>query len=146
MENIIKGVIVSPLKIIFHPQGDILHGMKRSDSGYAGFGEAYFSIIKKSEKKAWKKHLKMTLNFVVPVGEIQFVIYDDRNNSETKGQFYSIMLSHNNYCRLTVPPRLWMGFKGIGESNILLNVANMEHMPEEIERLEFNKIKYDWEK
>ena len=41
----IKGVILTPLKKITHPKGDILHGMKNNGDGYAGFGEAYFSVI-----------------------------------------------------------------------------------------------------
>ena len=33
------------LKIIKNDKGDILHGLKSSDSNYKGFGEAYFSKI-----------------------------------------------------------------------------------------------------
>ena len=45
----IEGVIVTPLKTIFHPKGDIYHGIKKDDNGYLGFGEAYFSTIKYGE-------------------------------------------------------------------------------------------------
>ena len=49
----IEGVIHTPLSRIFHPKGDILHGMKKSDEGFTGFGEAYFTIIKNGEIKGW---------------------------------------------------------------------------------------------
>ena len=35
----------------------------------------------------------MTLNLSVPVGEIKFVLYDDRKNSKTFGEFDEINLS-----------------------------------------------------
>ena len=53
------GVILTPLKKIDHPKGDIYHAMKKSDHGYNGFGEVYFSTINKDDIKGWKKHLKM---------------------------------------------------------------------------------------
>lgn len=41
----IDGVIIAPLKIIDVPGGHVLQGMKCSDEGYNGFGEAYFSTV-----------------------------------------------------------------------------------------------------
>lgn len=141
----IEGVFITSLKQIFHPQGNVFHGMKSSDFGFCGFGEAYFSTIKYEEIKPWKKHLQMTLNFIVPVGEIRFVIFDDREKSKTKGNILDITLSLNNYKRLTIPSGLWVAFKGIGENtNLLLNIADIEHEPNEVERLELNKITYNW--
>ena len=45
MVNIIEGVIVTQLKQIAHPKGDVYHAMKCVDSGFIAFGEAYFSTI-----------------------------------------------------------------------------------------------------
>lgn len=147
MEQItIDGVILTPLKQIFHPKGDVWHAMKCSDNGFEGFGEAYFSTIHCGDIKPWKKHLKMTLNFVVPVGKIRVVIFDDRPQSSTKGNFFDITLSHNNYQRITIPAGLWVAFSGVGESlNLLLNVANLEHDPLEVERKDsLDEISYPW--
>lgn len=133
------GVILRPLKQIYHPKGDIFHAMKKSDDGFDGFGEAYFSTINKGDIKGWKKHTKMTLNLIVPVGEIEFVVY----NEETK-EFFSVKLSQNNYQRLTVKPGLWMAFRGCGEYNILLNLASIEHDPNEAISIDIEDIKYEW--
>ena len=73
------GVVLTPLKQIYHPKGDIFHAMKKSDIGFDGFGEAYFSTINQNDIKGWKKHTKMTLNIVVPVGNIEFVVYDENS-------------------------------------------------------------------
>lgn len=134
------GVILTPLKKIHHPKGDIFHAMKKSDVGYNGFGEAYFSNINRDDIKGWKKHTKMTLNLIVPLGEIQFIIYD-----EDKKEFFNTKLSvDNNYQRLTVKPGLWMAFRGLQENNVLLNLASIEHDPKESINIDLTDISYEW--
>lgn len=133
------GVVLTPLKQIFNPKGDVFHGMKKSDLGFEGFGEAYFSTITKGEIKGWKQHTQMTLNIVVPIGEIEFVVYD-----EVKKEFFSVQLSQQNYQRLTVRPNLWMAFRGLGEHNMLLNLASIEHDPQEANNVELKEIMYEW--
>ena len=142
----IEGVILTPLKQIFHPQGNVFHGMKESDPGYEGFGEAYFSTVHCGDTKLWKKHIRMTLNFVIPVGKIRFVIYDDRAGSSTNGSFFDVTLGENNYQRITIPAGVWVAFSGVGAGlNLLLNIANLEHDPLEIERKEkLEDIQYGW--
>jgi len=143
----IDGIKLTPLKKIYQPKGNIFYCMKKSDLGFKNFGEAYFSTVEYNAVKAWKKHTKMTLNLIVPIGEIQFVIYDDRESSESKGSFFETKLSINNYMRLTISPNLWFGFKGLGKDlNLLLNLADIEHDPKEIIRLELDKINYNWGK
>jgi dTDP-4-dehydrorhamnose 3,5-epimerase len=144
----ISGILVTSVKIVQHPLGDIFHGMKKSDIGYMGFGEIYLSSIKKNSIKAWKRHKKMTLNLIVIKGEIRFVFFDDRISSATRGYCSEYYLSMSNYSRITVPPMIWMGFEGIANENMLINVADLEHSPEEIERLnlENDSIQFDWMK
>ena len=134
------GVILTPLKQIYHPKGDIFHAMKKSDIGFDGFGEAYFSTINQNDIKGWKKHTKMTLNIIVPVGNIEFVVYDENSK-----EFFSTKLSHNNYQRLTIKAGLWMAFKGLDKYNMLLNLASIEHDPNEAVNIELNDINYKWE-
>lgn len=147
MEHV-AGVIITPLKRIEGDKGSVFHGVKKTDEGFAGFGEAYFSTVNPQTIKGWKKHYEMTMNLVVPQGAIKFVIYDDRENSSTKGIFQEIIISSENYCRLTVPSQVWMAFEGIGNGqNLLLNVANMLHDPDEQINLPLdhsNFSKYVW--
>ena len=131
------GVTLTPLKRVSHPKGDIFHAMKVSDVGFSGFGEAYFSTINKGEIKGWKKHTEMTLNLVVIVGEVEFVVYDDNS-------FYSVKISKNNYQRLTVDSGLWLAFRGLSLENILLNLASVEHNIEESENVNLHAFTYDW--
>jgi len=135
----VDGVILTPLSKIDTPKGSILHVMKKKDVGFNGFGEAYFSSIEKGCIKGWKKHTNMTLNIVVPVGVIKFVIFN-----ELESKLFSVTLSQANYQRLTIKPGLFMAFEGIGESNMLLNIANIEHDPDESINLDLDEILYDW--
>lgn len=148
MEQInIQGVNLHPLKHIIVPKGDIFHALKSTDEGYYGFGEAYFSQIESGEIKGWKRHNRMALNIIVPVGKIKFVIYDDRINSETYGQFQEIILSpSNNYQRLTLAPGLWMAFQGIdNNTSMLMDIIPEPHDPTEADRKSIDEIKYNFE-
>ncbi len=141
----IEDLIISPLKIIHHSKGDIFHGMKSTDIGFAGFGEAYFSTVAKGEIKGFKKHSEMVLNIVVPVGEIRFVIHDTRENSNSFGEFHEIVIGKQNYCRLTLPISLWMAFQGVGDDlNLLLNMASIEHQPDEAENCALEEFPFVW--
>jgi dTDP-4-dehydrorhamnose 3,5-epimerase len=143
----IDGVILTDLKIIENPKGNIYHSMKSSDKGYCGFGEAYFSSINYKIIKAWKRHNKMTLNLTIPVGKVKFVFLDTRPESNTKGNTFEVILSKDNYKRITIPPGVWMGFQGLSEGlNLLLNVANIEHDPHEQENIPMEEFdfKYNW--
>jgi len=85
----------------------------------------------------------MTLNLVVPVGKIRFVMHDDRPDSSSKGQTLAVEIGTDNYQRLTVSPGIWMAFEGLDDGlNLLLNMADMEHDPEEVERAELDRIQY----
>lgn len=140
----IDGLLVTPLKRIEHPKGDIYHALKSSAPGYVGFGEAYFSTIKKGLIKGWRRHKRLTLNIVVPIGSIRFVIHDARAINPSEHTFYEITISRDNYVRLTVPPGVWMAFCGLEDWNILLNIIAEEHDPEESDNSALDDIEYDW--
>ena len=145
MGIMIEGVIVSPLKVVDVLGGNVLHAMKSSDEEYKGFGEAYFSMIEKGIIKGWKRHKEMTLNLIVPIGVVRFVLFDCRDNSSTFGNYNEVNLSLENYNRLTVPPMVWMGFQGLGSGfSMLLNIANIPHNQSEVEQKKLDEINFDW--
>jgi dTDP-4-dehydrorhamnose 3,5-epimerase len=146
MDTLIEGVLLTPLKIIAGDNGSIYHLLRSDAPGYISFGEAYISTVKKNARKGWKCHTKMVLNIVVPIGEIRFVLYDGRPDSVSKGTVNEIVLSINNYKRLTVPAGIWMAFEGIGEDNFLINLASIPHDPSEALTLELQstEVPYDW--
>tara|TARA_B100001173_G_C15987727_1_gene547529 strand:- start:50 stop:475 length:426 start_codon:yes stop_codon:yes gene_type:complete len=140
-----NGVEITKLDMMQTPGGDVMHGLKSIDSSFVGFGEAYFSIIDHQSIKGWKRHKRMTLNLIVPTGSVKFVIYDDRIESSSYGEFKVVELSRDNYNRLTISPMLWLGFQGIGkEENIVLNVASIPHDPEEVDKKDVEEFNFCW--
>jgi len=137
----IPGIAVYPLQRVITRGGDVLHGMKVTDQGYSGFGEVYFSKIGPGEIKAWKRHTLMTMNLIVIAGHVRFVFCIDLG-----GPFMIIQADTvNNYKRLTVAPGIWFGFEGFShETSILVNIADIPHSPTEAERVDINKINFDW--
>ena len=138
-------MIKTNLSIIEADSGSVFHALKNSDNGFSGFGEVYFSSVKKDIIKAWKLHKEMTLNLIVPIGAVQFCFFDVREQSDTFNETFKIVLSQKPYFRLTVPPGVWFGFQGVSDGlNLICNVANIIHDPFEILRKEIYEIEMDW--
>lgn len=138
-EVTINNILVTPLARIATPGGDVMHAMKQSDAGFAGFGEAYFSWINAGSVKAWKRHTRMFMNIVVPVGNVRFVFFMDENSG-----FRTEEIGENNYARLTVPPGIWFGFQSLEPRSLVMNLSSILHDPEEVDRLSVTDIKYNW--
>jgi dTDP-4-dehydrorhamnose 3,5-epimerase len=135
----LNDIIFTQLARIQTPNGDVLHGMKCTDNGYNDFGEAYFSWIDFNSVKAWKRHTKMTMNIIVPIGNVRFVFFN-----ESEG-FRVEEIGVDNYARMTVPPGIWFGFQGLGiNQSLLLNISSILHDPTEVERRELHTINFNW--
>lgn len=144
MDKMIDGVSLHPLKHIQVPKGDIYHALKSTDDDFCGFGEAYFSEIEAGMTKGWKRHNRMTLNLVVVSGKIRFVIYDDRTQSPTYGEFQEITLSPDqNYQRLTIAPGLWMAFHGEADNtSMLMDIIPEPHDPTEADKKDLSELDF----
>ena len=133
------------LSIIEAETGSVLHALKKTDGGFEKIGEVYFSIVVKDAVKAWKMHQRMTLNLIVPVGSVLFCFIDVRDKSSTLNETCKIILSQEPYFRLTVPPGIWFGFKGVSNGlNLICNVADMPHEPHEVIRKDIDEFDMDW--
>lgn len=139
----LSDILLTPLPRIETTGGDVLHAMKQSDAGYAGFGEAYFSWVSAGAVKAWKRHTRMTMNVVVPVGQVRFVFR--LVNSDGAEEFRVEEVGVDRYARITVPPGIWFGFQGLNTpQSLVLNIASIPHDPNEVERLALSDINYVW--
>ena len=143
----IDRLIVRSLKQIVDDRGRVMH-MIRSDSPFfEQFGEVYFSEILPSVVKAWKRHKSVTQLFAVPVGMIKLAIYDDRENSNTKGDLEVLEIGRENYQLVKIPPKLWYGFKCISDyPSLVANCPSLPHNQNESETISSNdkSIPYQW--
>lgn len=147
-EKLIEGVKIISLRQIPDERGTIYHMLKCTDPHFIQFGEIYFSTIYPGVTKGWHKHREMTLNYACIFGRIKLVLYDERNDSLTKGTLMEIFLGPDNYSLVIIPPGVWNGFKGMSEPfAIVANCCTHTHDPSRTERLDpfKNDIPYDWE-
>lgn len=136
-------IVIQDKKIINTEGGTVLHFIKKNEPCHKGFGEIYFSTISKNIIRAWKKHEEMTSNLIVPIGKVKFVFVDI--NEGFQNIFKEIIISSQNYKRITVPPGIWFGFQGLEEQNIIVNLTDILHDENELKRLNVNEFKYKWE-
>ena len=143
----VNTVIVTPLPRIQVKGGDVLKVLKSDESSFASFGEAYFSLVNSLAIKAWKRHNRMTLNLVVPIGMVRFVFADTNSYGEFTENFKVIDIGLENYSRITVPPGIWFGFQGLMPSpNLILNIGNLPHDPSEVDLKNLEEVPFNWGK
>lgn len=145
--TVIDGMRITPLRRIPDERGAVLHMLREDDEGFERFGEIYFSTVHPGAIKAWHLHTEMTLNYAVPVGQIKLVCHDDREGSPTRGNTVELHVGELSYVRVTIPPLVWNGFKGVGTQTALVaNCSTIPHRPDEILRADpFDHVSgYDW--
>ena len=144
----IEGVKVVPLKQIPDERGTVMHMLKRTDPYFIQFGEIYFTTVHPGVVKGWHKHEGMTLNYSCVYGRIKLVLYDDREDSATRGEVMELFLGPHDYQLVLIPTNIWNSFKGLGsETSIIANCATEPHTKEftdAIDPLSDSFIPYDW--
>lgn len=147
-QTTISGVQVIPLRRIPDERGTIYHMLKRTDPHFIEFGEIYFTSIYRDVIKGWHRHQYLTLNYACIWGRIKLVLYDERDDSPTRGTLMERFLGPDDYSLVVIPPRIWTGFKGMTDVAIVANCATVPHDPAapDTERLDpqNNHIPYDW--
>ena len=134
-------ILVTPLRRIPTIGGGVMHALKNSDNGFKSFGEVYFSWVEQGAIKAWKCHQHMTLNLVVPLGEVSFVFHI----MDQEKYFRTENIGEEQYARLTVPPGIWFGFQGKASGrSLLMNVADMAYDQDEVLRKKTSEFVYYW--
>ena len=87
------------------------------------------------------------VNYACIKGKVKLVLFDERKNSPTNGQYQELILSTENYFLVTIPPNIWNGFKGLDKSeSIIANCLNLPHDENEMVRKDpvDKNFKYSW--
>lgn len=143
----IDGVKIVKKNQIIDERGKIMHMIRNDDASFSKFGEIYFSLSHPNVVKAWHLHKFMTINYICVVGKVKLVLFDDRVGSSTKGNLVEIYMSTENYNLVTVPPKIWNGFKTLGDQNsIIANCSDIPHDSNEMIRKKYDDsyFNYDW--
>ncbi len=121
--------------------------LRRSDPHFTDFGEIYFSTIYPGVVKGWHLHRNMTLRYACVFGRVKLVLFDDREDSATRGAIVELFLGPDDYSLVVVPPRIWNGFKGMTTPHaVMANCTDITHDEAESIRVDpfVNSIPYDW--
>jgi|TARA_B110000881_G_C18509153_1_gene481287 dTDP-4-dehydrorhamnose 3,5-epimerase len=143
----IADIEITKLKQIMDERGKIMHMMRVDNPIFKKFGEIYFSTVKPEFIKAWHLHKEATLNYACIKGKVKLVLFDDRKESKTLGEYQELILSPEDYFMVTIPPLVWNGFKGIDqEESIIANCMSIPHDEKEMIRKEIldKKFNYNW--
>jgi dTDP-4-dehydrorhamnose 3,5-epimerase len=143
----IADIEITKLKQITDERGKIMHMMRVDNPIFKKFGEIYFSTVKPEFIKAWHLHKEATLNYACIKGKVKLVLFDDRKESKTLGEYQELILSPEDYFMVTIPPLVWNGFKGIDqEESIIANCMSIPHDEKEMIRKEIldKKFNYNW--
>ena len=83
------------------------------------------------------------LNLIVPLGEIHFFAHDFDVSNYDEAKLKKFILGEENYYRLTIPPGIWLAFMGIKNRNMLLNISDYPHNPEEASNTPLDTFRFN---
>jgi dTDP-4-dehydrorhamnose 3,5-epimerase len=146
-ETAITGVEIVPLRRIPDERGTIYHMLSVKDPHFSQFGEIYFTSVYQGIVKGWHRHRDMTLNYACIYGRVKLVLYDDREDSATRGALIERFLGPDEHSLVVIPPGVWNGVKGMSSPFALVaNCCTHPHDASRTSRLDpfDNEIPYDW--
>jgi dTDP-4-dehydrorhamnose 3,5-epimerase len=147
--KLIDGVVVQQLKVIPDERGTLMEILRRDDPFFSGFGQVYLTTVYPGVVKAWHYHRIQEDRFTCVRGMVKAVLYDDRENSSTRGIVNEIYVGEHNPCLIVIPPGVYHGWKCIGEREAyVINVPSEPYNrsdPDEFRRDPHEGgIPYDW--
>ena len=143
----IEGLKVTELE---KKEGEFSSIYKISKLGYPiheNFEEIYCSHLYANVVRGWYKHTVGKQNMTVIKGSVNFVIYDDRQGSITRGNVVEININPENFTSLHIPAELWYAFGSQNsEDAYIINCLPLsyEEMSSEFLPIDSVLIPYAW--
>jgi dTDP-4-dehydrorhamnose 3,5-epimerase len=145
----IHQVATKPLKLIPDERGRLMEILRCDEDIFVRFGQVYITTTYPQVVKAWHYH-KVQDDFIVCVkGMLKLVLYDEREDSPTRGEINEFFLGDYNPLLVKVPKMVYHGWKCISsEEAIVINAPTEAYnaaAPDEY-RLDphDNNIPYRW--
>jgi dTDP-4-dehydrorhamnose 3,5-epimerase len=147
----IKDVIVKKLKFIADERGRLMEILKCDEEIFSRFGQVYLTTTYPGVVKAWHFHKKQDDFIVCIKGMLKLVLYDNREDSPTKGEVNQFFIGDYNAALVKVPKMIHHGWKCVStEEALVINVPTEPYNQEEPDEYRVdphnNNIPYDWER
>tara|TARA_B100000989_G_scaffold294175_2_gene272797 strand:+ start:22838 stop:23245 length:408 start_codon:yes stop_codon:yes gene_type:complete len=130
-----KKINFKKLKKFPNPKGNIMLCYKEKVFDIkTNIKEIYFTEIRYNKVKGWIKHMKISCNFIVPVGKVKFMFLSKSNKRK------EIIIGEKNYLKIYIPPKTWFAFKGLSKSkSLVLNYSDKVNDNKDVVRQDFKK-------
>lgn len=147
--RLIKGVAVRGCKVICDERGRLGEIMRADDAWFEKFGQVYFTTTCPGVVKAWHRHKKQTDHFYVIKGMVKLALYDERQDSPTRGSVNELYLSEHCPGLVRIPPGVQHGWMCVSESEAyIVNVVSEPYNHAEPDEFRTdphdNHIPYEW--
>jgi dTDP-4-dehydrorhamnose 3,5-epimerase len=145
----IEGVKAKSLRVIPDERGRVIEILRRDEDLFLKFGQVYVTTTYPQVVKAWHYHKVQTDHIVAVGGMIKLVLYDPREDSNTKGEINEFFMGIHNPLLVQVPNGIYHGWKCISEDEaIIINIPTEVYVrsaPDEYRLPPHGKdIPYDW--
>ena len=149
-KELIHGVKVKKLKPIPDSRGRLMEILRRDDDIFEEFGQVYMTTAYPGVVKAWHAHEKQKDNLACIKGMVKLVLFDDREDSPTRGSINEFFIGDYNPLLVHIPERVWHGFMNIGDQEALIvNTPTKPYdhdNPDELRKPPHGEVEYDWHK
>ncbi len=148
-KKLIDGVMIKKLRLIPDERGRLMEILRADDTAFTKFGQVYVTTAYPGVVKAWHRHKSQDDNMLAVKGMVKIVLYDDRENSPTKGSINEFFIGTHNPLLIHIPKLIWHGFKCISDEeamimNIVTECYNYENPDEHRKPPYDSDIPYDW--
>jgi dTDP-4-dehydrorhamnose 3,5-epimerase len=145
----ISGVRTKKLHLIPDERGALMEMLRADDELFIKFGQVYITSVYPGVVKGWHHHKIQTDTFIAVRGMIKLVLYDNRQDSPTRGEVNEFFIGEKNRLLVQIPPHILHGFKGVGlDEAFIINIPtepyNRENPDEYRVDPHQNDIPYDW--
>lgn len=147
----IDGVKVKQLRFHCDERGRLMELMRSDWQEFIKFGQVYMTTAYPGAVKAWHYHKIQTDSFICLKGMMKVVLYDDRQDSKTRGEVNEFFIGEHNPMVVQIPPNVYHGFKCIStDEAIIVNVPTELYNYREPDEYRLpahtDKIPYQWDR
>jgi len=122
--QLISGVRTKQLKVIPDERGRLMEILRRDDEIFDGFGQVYMTTTLPGVVKAWHLHKKQTDNVCCVFGMIRLGLFDDREDSPTRGVVNEFFMGMHRPLLVRIPPLVYHGWKCVSlEEALIVNTV-----------------------
>lgn len=145
----IEGVKLKDLAVHADDRGYLMEMWRSDDPDFQTFGQVYMTSVYPGVVKAWHMHEKQTDHFVCVAGMAKVALYDDREDSPTRGETNTFVLGWQRQRLLIIPPGVYHGFTAVGTEpaniiNVPTELFDYEDPDEHRRPFDDPDIGYDW--